>query len=218
MSSLHAKLIEVRDYFSIWSDVLGHLSTYEEKITFCREKIPELLLNQTLILDILRGMTSGAKDKDRSHRMLFKNEWLIHMDPRRRFSVRMYIHAPGDYTVIHDHSSWGVLGNPSGILEIIKYDREDNGLTDGFAQLKETERIRCRPGETDFTLPLDKGIHQVGNPTDQTIVVINIYGTPLRRLFINHFDLENNRVTKAYPPRLTKRILAADAMNTLIKN
>ena len=218
MTSLHATFRKVHDYFSIWSDDLSHLFPIEKKISFCREKVPEFLSNRTLIADILRGLTSEAKEKDRSHRMLFENEWLIHMDPRRRFSVRMYLHAPGDYTVIHDHSSWGVLGNPSGIMEIIKYSREDNGRTDGFAQLREKEHVTCRPGETDFTLPLDKGIHKVGNPTDQTIVIINIYGTPLRRLFINHFDLENNRVTKAYPPRLTKRMLAADALNTLIKN
>ena len=53
-------------------------------------------------------------------------------------------------------------------------------------------------GRTDTTLPLDEGIHSVGNPTDQTIVVINVYGTP-RRIYINRFDIENNRVTKSSP-------------------
>ena len=75
----------------------------------------------------------------------------------------------------------------------------------GYAHLEETERITCAPGRTDTTLPLNEGIHRVGNPTDQTIVVINVYGTPLRRLYINRFDIENNRVTKIFPPRLKKK-------------
>jgi len=216
MPSLQATLKKVHDHFSIWSNDLGHLTGNERKISYCRERIPEFLLNRSLIIDILDGISSGATDGDRSHRMLFDNEWLIHMDSHRRFSVRMYLHAPGDYTVVHDHSSWGVLGNPSGIMDIIKFDRRDDGRAEGYARLEQTKRIRCQPGQTDFTLPLDKGIHQVGNPTNQTIVIINVYGTPLRRLFINHFDLEKNRVTKAYPPRLTKRMLATDALKALI--
>jgi len=216
MPLLPVTLEKMHDHFSTWSDDLGNLADIESKIRYCRERIPEFLLNRSLIADILHGMTAGAKDSDRSHRMLFDNEWLIHMDTRRRFSVRMYLHAPGNYTVVHDHSSWGVLGNTSGIMEIIKFNRQDDGKTDGFAHLTQTERIRCLPGQTDFTLPLEKGIHRVGNPTNRTIAIINVYGTPMRRLYINHFDLERNRITKAYPPRLTRRILAADALKTLV--
>ena len=216
MPSLRVILEKVQDFFSVWSDDLGHISDQDGKIRYCRERFPTFILNRQLIADILHAITSGSGDGDRGHRMLFNNEWLIHMDARRRFSVRMYLHAPGDYTVVHDHSSWGVLGNPTGTMEIVKFDRQDNGQTEGVARLRQTGRIRCLPGQTDVTLPLDKGIHQVGNPTDRTIVVINIYGTPMRRLFINHFDLEHKRVTKAYPPRLARRMLAADALETLV--
>ena len=209
-------LKKIHDYFSAWSDDLGNLTGIESKIHYCRTRIPEFLLNRSLIADILHGISSGAKNNAHSHRMLFDNEWLIHMDTRRRFSVRMYLHAPGNNTVVHAHSSWGVLGNPSGIMEIIKFDRQDDGKTEGYARLTQTERIRCLPGQTDFTLPLDEGIHRVGNPTNRTIAIINVYGTPMRRLYINHFDLEQNRVTRTYPPRLARRMLVADALKTLV--
>ena len=153
------------------------------------------------------GREAGGGPERRRH-MLFDNEWLLHMDARRRFSVRMYLYRPGEVTVVHDHSSWGVIGCASGEMEIVKYRREDDGQKNGYAHLEETERITCTPGRTDTTLPLDEGIHRVGNPTDQTIVVINVYGTPLRRLYINRFDIDNNRVTKMYPPRLKKKRLA----------
>lgn len=215
MPSPPATLEKIRDYFSTWSDDLGHIAGNDNKVRYCRERIPAFLLDRPLIADILRGITSGKEYGGRRQRMLFDNEWLIHMDARRRFSVRMYLHSAGDYTMVHDHSSWGVLGNPSGIMEIIKFARQDDGKTDGHARLTQTECIRCLPGQTDVTLPLDKGIHRVGNPTNRTIVIINVYGTPIRRLYINHYDLGQNQVKRVYSPRVARRMLAADALNSL---
>ena len=191
-----------------WSDPLGQLADIESKITFVQQRLPALLGNQPLITTVLNGIKQNSGGPERRRHVLFDNEWLLHMDARRRFSVRMYLYRPGEVTVVHDHSSWGVIGCASGEMEIVKYHREDDGQKNGYAHLEETERITCTPGRTDTTLPLDEGIHRVGNPTDQTIVVINVYGTPLRRLYINRFDIENNRVTKIYPPRLKKKRLA----------
>ena len=191
-----------------WSDPLGQLADIESKINFVQQRLPALLGNQPLITTVLNGIKQNSGGPERRLHVLFDNEWLLHMDARRRFSVRMYLYRPGEVTVVHDHSSWGVIGCASGEMEIVKYHREDDGQKNGYAHLEETERITCTPGRTDTTLPLDEGIHRVGNPTDQTIVVINVYGTPLRRLYINRFDIENNRATKIYPPRLKKKRLA----------
>lgn len=198
----------LHDFCAEWSDPLGQLADMESKITFVQQRLPALLGNQPLITAVLNGIKQNSGGPERRRHMLFDNEWLLHMDARRRFSVRMYLYRPGEVTVVHDHSSWGVIGCASGEMEIVKYRREDDGQKNGYAHLEETERITCTPGRTDTTLPLDEGIHRVGNPTDQTIVVINVYGTPLRRLYINRFDIDNNRVTKMYPPRLKKKRLA----------
>jgi predicted metal-dependent enzyme (double-stranded beta helix superfamily) len=198
----------LHDFCAEWSDPLGQLADMESKITFVQQRLPALLENQPLITAVLNGIKQNSGGPERRRHMLFDNEWLLHMDARRRFSVRMYLYRPGELTVVHDHSSWGVIGCASGEMEIVKYRREDDGQKNGYAHLEETERITCTPGRTDTTLPLDEGIHRVGNPTDQTIVVINVYGTPLRRLYINRFDIDNNRVTKMYLPRLKKKRLA----------
>jgi predicted metal-dependent enzyme (double-stranded beta helix superfamily) len=144
--------------------------------------------------------------------MMFDNELLLYLDAQRRFSLRMYLHKPGEYTAVHDHGSWGVLGTASGILEIIKYRRVDDGRRAGYARLEETARCRRLPGHTDTTLPLNEGIHCVGNPTAKTIAVINVYGSPARRLFINRYDPENERVEKVFPAHLRLRRLAAQAL------
>ena len=199
---------DLHDYCTEWSDPLGQLTDNESKIAYVRQRLPALLENQLLITAVLNDIKQNAGRPERRRHMLFDNEWRLHMDAKRRFSVRMYLFRPGEITVVHDHSSWGVLGSASGEMEIVKYRRKDDGQKSGYALLEETERITCTPGRTDTTLPLDKGIHRVGNPSDQTIVVINVYGTPLRRLYMNRFDIENNRITKIFPPRLKKKMPA----------
>ncbi|MGW8188139.1 MAG: hypothetical protein ACWGNK_12760 [Desulfobacterales bacterium] len=199
---------DLHDYCTEWSDPLGQLSDNESKIAYVRQRLPNLLKNQLLITTVLNNIKQNSGGPERRRHMLFDNEWCLHIDGKRRFSVRMYLFKPGEVTFIHDHSSWGVLGCASGEMEIVKYRRKDDGQKNGYALLEETERITRTPGRTDTTLPLDEGIHRVGNPTDQTIVVINVYGTPLRRLYINHFDIKNRRVTKIYPPRLRKKMSA----------
>jgi hypothetical protein len=63
-----------------------------------------------------------------------------------------------------------------------------------------------------LTRPLNEGIHQTGNPGPDITLMISIYGSPLRRLFINRFDFEHSRVYKLYPPRIKKKLLAAQAL------
>jgi predicted metal-dependent enzyme (double-stranded beta helix superfamily) len=200
---------EALHYFCAeWSDPIGQLADFGSKIAFVRQRLPVLLRNQPLITAVLNGIKRNTGGHERRQHLLFENEWLLHMDAKRRFSVRMYLYKPGEVTFIHDHSSWGVLGSASGKMEIVKYRRKDDGQKNGFAFIEETERIACTPGRTDTTLPLDDGIHRVGNPTDQNTVVINVYGTPLRRLYINRFEIGNNRITKIFPPRLKKSMSA----------
>ena len=69
-----------------------------------------------------------------------------------------------------------------------------------------------QPGELELTRPLKDGIHQTGNPGEGVTIMISVYGSPIRRLFINRFDAEHNKVDRLYPPRIKKRMLAAQAL------
>ncbi|MDZ7580974.1 MAG: hypothetical protein U5R30_10220 [Deltaproteobacteria bacterium] len=209
---------DLHDHCAGWSDPLGQLGDDASKIAYVRRRLPDLLESRPLITAILGEIKRHTGGPERSGRMLFDNEWLLYMDARRRFSVRMYLYGPKEVTFVHDHSSWGVLGNASGKMEIVKYRRKDDGRKSGYALIEETQRMTFTPGRIDTTLPLDGGIHRIGNPTDQTIVVVNVYGTPLRRLFINHFDIENNRIAKIFPPQVKRKLLAADALAVFAAN
>jgi hypothetical protein len=69
-----------------------------------------------------------------------------------------------------------------------------------------------QPGEVELTRPLNEGIHQTGAPGPGMTIMISIYGSPIRRLYINRFDYEHNKVYKLYPPRIKKKMLAAQAL------
>jgi predicted metal-dependent enzyme (double-stranded beta helix superfamily) len=191
------------------------LTTKQETMVFFQKELPELLFNKQLFVQILDKITRGGTHPDLCQAMMFENEYLLYLNSSRRFSLRMFIFEPGEYTPIHDHNSWGVTGNVSGNLEVVKYVREDDGRLEKFARLRESDRYRLAPGDTELTLPLDAGIHQTGNPTAETIIMISVYGPPMRRLFINCFDMTNNRVQKIYPQRLKKKKLASQALQTL---
>ena len=98
---------------------------------------------------------------------------------------------------------------------MIRYRRQDDETRQGYARLRETDRIMLRPGDTSVVLPLNDGIHQTGNPAAATGVMLSIYGTPIRRLYVNQYDHLRHRVTKLYPPRLGKKMLAAQALESM---
>jgi predicted metal-dependent enzyme (double-stranded beta helix superfamily) len=146
---------------------------------------------------------------------MFSNEFILYINNQRLFSVRFYIYESGQYTPVHDHNSWGVYGCVSGKVEVIRYRREDDETRQGYARLQETERILLVPGDTSVVRPLNDGIHRAGNPAVGTCVMLSVYGTPIRRLYVNQFDPMNNTVSRRYPPRLRKKQLARQALESM---
>jgi predicted metal-dependent enzyme (double-stranded beta helix superfamily) len=208
-------LPEILSICSRWSEIIASFITKQETIVFFQNELPGLLSNRQLFAKILDQISKGATHPELRQAMMFENEYLLYLNSNRRFSLRMFIFGPGEYTPIHDHNSWGVAGNVSGSLEVVKYAREDDGSLEEFARLRESDRYQLVPGEIELTLPLEAGIHQTGNPNSETIIMISVYGPPIRRLYSNRFDMANNRVRKIYPARLKKKMLASQALQTL---
>jgi predicted metal-dependent enzyme (double-stranded beta helix superfamily) len=146
---------------------------------------------------------------------MFSNEFILYINNRRLYSVRLYIYGPGQYTPVHDHNSWGVYGCVSKKVEVIRYRRQDDETRQGYARLRETDRLMLQPGDTSVVRPLNDGIHQAGNPHTGTCMMLSVYGTPIRRLYVNQYDPLRNRVSRLYPPRLRKKRLATQALETM---
>jgi predicted metal-dependent enzyme (double-stranded beta helix superfamily) len=195
-----------------WAAAVKSIGGRDGRIAFFEAELPALLARLELFKDILKGILGGSPYPDLRQETLFGNEFVLYWDPGRMFSLRLYIFGPGEHTFVHDHTSWGIYGSALGMLEVVRYRREDDGTDPEKAQLSLSRRLVLGPGEIDTTLPLDQGIHRTGNPGDGTTLMVSVYGTPLRRLYLLRFDLENGRLQRVFPPRIKKKILVTRAL------
>lgn len=196
----------------MWSERMAALKEEAVRIDYMGGQLPKLLQNRPVVGAILNRIAKGDPVLNPGRCGIFENEILIYLDPKRLFSVRVYFHHPGEFTPIHDHSAWGFNGTPYGALDIVRYRREDDGTDPKRASLKKTEHRVLSAGEVDIVQLLDAGIHQTGNATDRLNVMISVYGSPIRRLFIRTFDPETGRIEKRFPPKIQKRQLAKSAL------
>ena len=215
MTQLPQSLHELQAIFDRWAQTIQKIKSHNERIAFTRAEIPALLLNRRLLKKILADIVKGKRYPDVRQATMFLNEFILYINNQRLFSARLYIYGPGQYTPIHDHNSWGVYGCVSKKVEVIRYRRQDDATRQGYARLHETERVILQPGDTSVVLPLNDGIHQAGNPATGTCVMLSVYGTPIRRLYVNEYDQMRNKVSRLYPPRMRKKRLAAQALETM---
>jgi predicted metal-dependent enzyme (double-stranded beta helix superfamily) len=215
LSKLPESLNELQVIFDRWSESLQEYQNMEERILYIGREMPALLLNRSLFKKILSNVVKGQNYPDVRQATMFTNEFILFINSRRLFSARLYIYEPGQYTPVHDHNSWGVYGCVHNRVEVIRYRREDDGTRPGYARLQEIERPVLQPGDTATVLPLNDGIHRAGNPAGESSVMLSVYGTPIRRLYVNQYDHLRHRVTKLYPPRLGKKMLATRALDSM---
>ncbi len=215
MTQLPQSLHELQAVFDRWAQSIQKIKSHNERIVFTRAEMPVLLLNRRLLKKILADIVKGKRYPDVRQATLFTNEFILYINNQQLFSARLYIYEPGQYTPIHDHNSWGVYGCVSEKIEVIRYRRQDDETRQGYARLHETERVILQPGDMSVVQPLNDGIHQAGNPAINTCVMLCVYGTPIRRLYVNEYDLCETVSAACYPPRLRKKQLAAQALETM---
>ena len=204
--------IELLETCNRWSQAVETITGNDARMSFFKKELAVFLKNHSLLVLLLKNMESGRPYPDLRQAQMIDDEILLYLNPKRIFSLRMFLYGPEDFTPIHDHNSWGVSGAAFGELGVMRYTREDDGTVEGYARLRQTDRLRLMPGEIELTRPLNDGIHQTGNPGKGVTVMISTYGSPMRRLYINRFNLEHDRVERLYPPHIKKKMLAAQAL------
>lgn len=184
-------------------------------IEFVLQELPVLLLDRALMTRLMKNVVERKPYPDLLSPTMFDNEVVLYHDTHRLFSLRMYLWGPGQYVPPHDHNSWGVIGTVSNGFEVVNYKRLDDKTKESYAHLLEVERKSLQSAEMAYTLPLDNGIHETGNPTLDTIITLSIYGRSIPRGYIQGFDIVDRRVYRILPPRRKKEFLAAQALKTL---
>ncbi len=184
-----------------WSREAGALIGPQARQAFFRERLPDLLRDgarwRAVLLALARGAGGGGET-------IFETEVVLYRDPARLFSLRIYLFGPGDHTPVHDHSSWGVSGPAFGELEVVRYRPAAEA-----GRLLALPPQRLRPGQIECTPALEEGIHRTGSPGPGATLMVSVYGTPQRRLYLQFYDPEGGPPRRVYPPRLKRKRLAA---------
>ena len=119
----------------------------------------------------------------------YYQQYLLHCDPRERFSVVSFVWGPGQKTPVHDHTVWGVIGMLRGGETCAPF-RSDAGRI-----VPAGEPALLRPGEVDAVSPSIGDIHRVANAYDDRVSIsIHAYGANIGKVRRHVFDLETGAV------------------------
>jgi predicted metal-dependent enzyme (double-stranded beta helix superfamily) len=197
------------------SDLLNGKLDISTLISTSRSLVGELMNQKEWFGDILERLLFDKEFSQSQKPSIWPNEITLHRSPDRSFLVLCYIWDRGLRDTIHDHGSWGIIGSFVQSIGECKYMRLDDGRKEGYAELEEVSSIVLNPGETTYVLPLNKGIHRMGNFGSDTAITINVYGPNVRKGYVQFFYPEMNYVSRVYPPKTLREALAVRALGSL---
>lgn len=102
----------------------------------------------------------------------YYRQYLLHADSAERFSVVSFVWGPGQFTPIHNHTVWGLIGMLRGSESSQGFARADDGrwVPDG-------EAIVLHPGDVEAVSPTIGDVHRVTNAFDDRVSIsIHVYG------------------------------------------
>lgn len=105
----------------------------------------------------------GAPDDYRAH--------TLHVEPDGSFSIVGLVWRPGQFTRIHDHVTWCVLGVIQGVEHEELFDADLNLIGESDNHVGEVHGF-APPGD----------IHRVRNTADEAAISIHVYGTDVSRV------------------------------------
>ena len=106
----------------------------------------------------------AAPDPDRYQ------QYLLFKDPADRFSIVSFVWGPGQYTPIHDHGIWGVVGMLRGSEVSQPFELRHGRMVGGSEQI-------LLPGDVITFSPNSGDTHRVRNAfTDRISISIHVYG------------------------------------------
>ena len=109
-------------------------------------------------------------------------QYLLHCDPLERFCVVSFVWEPGQRTPVHDHLTWGLVGQLRGEERCDEYAPAADG---GYAR---TGSHGMRPGAIDRVSPIIGDVHAVSNASDGVSVSIHVYGANIGAQHRHVFD------------------------------
>ena len=112
-------------------------------------------------------------------------QYLLHCDPRERFSIVSFVWGPGHETPIHDHTVWGLVG----VLRGAERNTEFVLGAEGEPPQPGDEDV-CHAGDVAKVSPTIGDIHRVSNVSERPSVSIHVYGANIGQVSRHVYDEE----------------------------
>ncbi len=186
-----------------------------QSIEHGRESVAELTSRPDWFCSYLEKIIFPGSVSGLERSGIWPNEYTLYRSPDKLFVAFAYIWDIGQADFIHDHNAWGIVGTLFGKVGEKKYERCDDGKQEDFCEIRETSESVFGPGETTFVLPLNKGLHAMDNSTDKVAVTVNVYHKVVERNYIQSFDPSGKTVTRVFPPRTYKEMMAVKALSVI---
>lgn len=116
---------------------------------------------------------------------------LVYDAPDGSLSLYALVWLPGQWTPVHDHGSWGVVGIVEGVLEERNYVRlsPDRGVDEGIQLARGGVILLGRGAVTSF-VPNPDHIHVTGVPQERARAVsLHLYGRMMNSF--NTYDVSS---------------------------
>jgi predicted metal-dependent enzyme (double-stranded beta helix superfamily) len=111
-------------------------------------------------------------------------QYLLHCDPLERFSVVSFVWGPAQFTPVHDHRVWGLIG----VLRGAEIEQGFMRQADGSLLAVATNRLEA--GEVTAVSPSLGDIHRVCNAfSDRTSISIHVYGANIGAQIRSTYDI-----------------------------
>jgi len=112
---------------------------------------------------------------------------LLYVDPQYHFAINAVVRAPGRTGSVHDHAdAWVLYGVLDGSESLERYERIDDGVRAGHAELRLVSVTTGTQGKVDLVPP--HAIHaEQGGPTRSVAIIVRSQrlgeGTILQRAY-----------------------------------
>ena len=98
------------------------------------------------------------------------SQYLLFSPPDKIFSVVSFVWRPDNGSPIHDHCTWGLIGQYEGEEEETRFRRLDDGT------ITEVSVGTFKAGDVSHVYPPHRDIHRIFNRTSAPTVSIHVYG------------------------------------------
>ncbi len=166
-------LAPLREFLATATSIVEQPMTEPERVAAVRAALAKLIARDD-------WLPEAAAQPHREH----YQQYLLHCDPRERFSVVSFVWGPGQRTPVHDHTVWGLIGMLRGAETGQRFLRDAGG-----ALVPSGPPVTLRPGDIEMVSPRTGDIHQVANAHDDRVSIsIHVYGGNIGAVARHVFD------------------------------